>query len=350
MTRWWSAIVVGVVFAVAGCGGDAEPAPTESSPSPVPTASTADAGYVDRSISDSFLPRFDGIRKFGESAFLQGEGWRTALSWSVTVRNLEAHDARVFKAFLGSRLKKYGTYGRAPEMDLLAAPGHEFLVTYLSETDGVKTAPGKPEPGPYQVLVGGKARPLDLDPSESDVLVVVSVPVGADATLRHTYQGRTAEISLRTGKPGGPAAGACGATAGTDSAHFGARRGDAYLSATFEVTASLTSYLEGRGWAKGGRCWMTTRITATYWTPRMGPEGTSSPPDGFSGLEPTIVGVTVDGRRYPVGATAFDVAESAKTVRVTVRPRAPRKDGTPVAWANLSGVTAPEAATITLRR
>ncbi|GAA3384645.1 hypothetical protein [Cryptosporangium minutisporangium] len=347
MARRWSAIVIGLVLAVAACGSDPEPTPSESSPNAVPTASAAAADYADRSIPDAFLPRFDGINKFGESAFLQGAGWRTELSWSVAVREIKAHDADVFQAFQSARLK-YGSYGYAPDMDLLAAPGHEFIVTYLPETDGVKTAPGKPKPGPYQVVVAGKARPLNLDPSESDVLVVVSVPVGADATLRHTHQGRVAEISLRTGKPTGPAAGACGAKTGEDSASFGTRHGDEYVTASFDVAVALTSHLEGRGWAKGGRCWMTVALSASYWTPDMGPQSSSSPPDGFTGMEPSIVSVTVDGRRYPAGSKAFDVAASAKTVRVAVKPRGPRKGGAPLPWGNLSGATAPTEVTITL--
>ncbi|UWP86973.1 hypothetical protein [Dactylosporangium fulvum] len=88
-----------------------------------------------------------------------------------------------------------------------AAEGHELVLAHVPADQHLP----EPERGystlftSWQVEVGGTVRPLvhgnDRNTIAAGSIVVVSVPIGAEARLGATVDGRTRWVSLRTGRP-----------------------------------------------------------------------------------------------------------------------------------------------------
>ncbi|GAA0735899.1 hypothetical protein Drose_19215 [Dactylosporangium roseum] len=97
--------------------------------------------------------------------------------------------------------------GRDSRGEHRAAEGHEFVLAHVPAGEHLP----EPERGygtlftGWQVDVGGTVRPLvhgnDRDTIAAGSIVVVSVPIGAEARLGATVDGRTKWVSLRTGRP-----------------------------------------------------------------------------------------------------------------------------------------------------
>lgn len=355
---WRAALVVltvGAVLAVAGCsddGGDpsASATPSPTSPSPPPVSVTAAPDYVDRGEVAAGIHTLPGTRYLPKSAALQGEGWRAWLSTVNVVREIPGDMGLDLLAFRKS-LAKYGTPDGST--DLLAPAGHEFIVTFIAKDDGYAPQAGQPEPGNYQVVVGGQIRPIDLTPAESQLDVVVSVPIGADAILQYTTGGRTLGISLRTGKLTGKSAGGanqCAPRSGTGQVSFGFRSGGGEIGfVSADYTATQAGWTARKGWARAGRCWLTLTGDPSYSDPGNPAQLGGSPPDGYTGLEPKLTSVSIGGRQYSSEATVFDVPATATTMRIRVRLTNPRKGGGSISWWNGDGAFGtPDEATITL--
>ncbi|MET7424747.1 hypothetical protein [Dactylosporangium sp. NPDC005555] len=185
-------LVLAVVAVLAlGCGWTAGP----------PGIVTVDAGYngVLRGGPDTFrslVAAADTRPADPAVARLVGPTYGVAFDTLGVARTF---DGRVFSQ------AAYGLHpddvSRGMRGEHRAADGHEFLLAQVPATGHLP----EPEGGyatlfaDWQVDVGGTVRPLDGDITVG-AIVVVSVPVGADAALGATVDGQSRWIDLRTGR------------------------------------------------------------------------------------------------------------------------------------------------------
>ncbi|WP_426513254.1 hypothetical protein ACPPVO_23105 [Dactylosporangium sp. McL0621] len=141
-----------------------------------------------------------------------------------------------------------------------APDGKEFVVVHSVFTScGGETTSGAPDS--TMLRLGGRAFSVDrevLDPSE---LLVVLVDRGAGVVLEVTDAGQTQTLDLRTAKAGGTVAEYQPVAKGSVG-FVGFVGSDVMLNAG--VDAELVPYLDGRGQAPQGHCWLRIRTNYSY--------------------------------------------------------------------------------------
>ena len=295
-----------VLLALAGCGGDPAPAPPLA-PVPVPADRVAVAPATGRAAEVPGAVSYDPA-----TAVLRGP--HVAVPVTAVARAAGALPEPVAAAF--------GLAGPA-----VPAAGEELLLVDLAGTGTV------PAGADMSVVAGAVGRPVpDGTPLAGTLLV--SVPVGAPATLRVTDAGRTQTLDLATGRRTAEEAGyyplrtgtAAGAGPPADLVLYGPgvagqSRGDRTATVELrEATATLQPYVEGRGWAAEGRAFLVLDATLGY--ERAGapaPDMVTVPAASFS-AGPLRLGGPAVTLRGPTGTARFVVAGvPAATGRVALR-------------------------------
>jgi hypothetical protein len=231
-----------------------------------------------------------------------------------------------------------GTPPDTRTLDLVPAPGHEFLMTALAGDRRVDDDPTVADPT-IQVVVGGKSRPLTLDPRAMGGTLVISVPTGADAVLRVSDAGVVSQLSLRTGASpaGGTSDHSCRKPrSGGNTTSFTLLHGTEKHTVLTSVRAEQKAWLAGRGWAPSGRCWLQVSIfdIVRDGSTTLGLPGISADPD--------ITSITLGGKKLPISASSYDVKDTAVSLSVRLSLDVSRaSDGGSVRWYSDDGWSAP---------
>lgn len=139
-------------------------------------------------LSDPFADVDLESRELPKDAVLVGEGYEVLLSRYGTATELTEE-----------AIRELNLLGETRDPPWLAGKGREFLLLHLREPEVRARPDANLPPTAVAVVVEGKARQLGGTVLRNKV-IVVSVPVGADATLAVTEGGQTQSISIRTGR------------------------------------------------------------------------------------------------------------------------------------------------------
>jgi hypothetical protein len=253
--RFMAVLAVVGLLGTAGCGGGPARGGASAQPSARASASPPPAsidGPVVLKTSNSFDVHQLGISDIHpldpNQAYVITPHSNIGLDAVLTTTTL---DQRQINAMgLNSRPAAPPVYG-----PLKAPPGHEYLLTHVSGgPQGLADRQSGSTPL-FSIRIGDQVTTAPVN-DVAATLIVVPVPVGTDAFLVVEDADRTWTISLRTGKRGE-------ATPSYRSMRdFGKletliqvdRYGQIPLS--LGLGATLTPYVEGRGWAASGHAWL----------------------------------------------------------------------------------------------
>ncbi len=205
-----------------------------------------------------------------EQALLIGPSLTFAFDALITTAQIDAAPAAALELYDAPTATPL-----AAEHGLVAADGHEFLVLRTAKVTEARA--GLPTVAPDRattaIRVGDRTRMLDLAPFDSaisgDHVLVVSVPVGDDAALVLTEEGREQTLDLRTGRRGEEVSLLYQRPTVTVSGEFDSwvrsqgvtlynplSPGEVPLRGEVD-DAALLAYHPQTGWAEVGRAWLT---------------------------------------------------------------------------------------------
>ncbi len=298
----WAVLTAAVLAGGCSSSGDGEPGtgtPGATRPIAADHVEIEAVGGIDEM-------RLTGVRSFPEeTATLRGPSFSYSVVASVTTGTLTADQASFFGL----------PSGAAP------APGHELLLVELDPAraylppDAMRVSPQRVE-----VVAGSVTRRLPPESTLTGTLVM-SVPTGSRPVLRVTDKGRTQSLDLSTGRRGADAV----------AGYYPVRRfewqpselktsslqlsgpGTAGLSAgerlagmqLDDVEGTLLPYVEGRGWARKGRAWLSLKAEIDYTRLSAG----TSKSDRITVDLRSFTVTGSDGTRYPVSGRPLVIGQ-----------------------------------------
>jgi hypothetical protein len=139
---------------------------------------------------------------------------------------------------------------------LTADPGHEFLFTEVKGNVATQSGGAR-----VVIRVGDQETPpINDDGLYPHALIVSQVPAGGEAFIVIDDSGQKPSLSLRTGKPGGPAP---AYAARRDTLEFAMDiQADGFGQIRIALYVSLTQqrYDTTRGWAPDGHAWLNVAV------------------------------------------------------------------------------------------